>query len=380
MSAAFKGPSAALGSELYRGSMAYFEEINRTGGIGGRKIFLHACDDGYEPGPAIQNTIQLVEKHNVLALYGYVGTPTVTRALPLLKRYGDQSVYLFFPFTGAEPQRRAPYFNYVFNLRASYSQEAAGLVDHFVRLGRKRIGVFYQIDAYGRSGCEGARAALAKHGLKIVGEATYRRGTPFTDNLSLQVEKLIQADPDAIISVGSYAACAAFIRDARDAGLKAPIANVSFVGCDSLLRLLCDHEKSRGGDYTSDLINSQVVPYADDVSLPAVREYRALMDRHKPSPPPELIDPTYRPLPYGFVSFEGFLDAKLLVAILKKTGPPITRDRLRQAAESLEALDLGIGEPISFRADRHQGLDRVYYTVVQDGKYVTLSDWSRWQK
>src|SRR5262245_38258844 len=52
MSAAFKGPSRGLGAELYRGSMAYFEHINRTGGVHGRKIVIKAYDDGYEPLPA----------------------------------------------------------------------------------------------------------------------------------------------------------------------------------------------------------------------------------------------------------------------------------------------------------------------------------------
>src|SRR5712691_8558612 len=94
MSAAFKGPSRGLGIELYRGSMAYFEHVNRSGGVGGRKIVIQAYDDGYNPLPAIQNTVRLVEQDKPLLLYGYVGTPTVTRVLPLLKVYRHESVYL----------------------------------------------------------------------------------------------------------------------------------------------------------------------------------------------------------------------------------------------------------------------------------------------
>src|SRR5262249_16378065 len=157
MSAAFKGPSRGLGIELYRGAMACFAEVNATGGVHGRKIRIQAYDDGYQPGPAVANTVRLIRDDKVFLLFGYVGTPTVTRVLPLLKRFDDRSVYLFCPFTGAEPQRRPPYDAYVFNLRASYGQETAGLVNHFVAVGRKRIAVFYQIDAYGRSGWDGVR-------------------------------------------------------------------------------------------------------------------------------------------------------------------------------------------------------------------------------
>src|SRR5439155_14571547 len=147
MSAAFRGPSRGLGIELYRGSKAYFDHVNEAGGVHGRKIAIKAYDDGYNPLPAIENTIRLIEKDNVFLLFNYVGTPTVTRCLPLLKQHGDQAVFLFFPFTGAEPQRQPPYDEFVFNLRASYYQETKRLVEEFVKIGRKRIAVFYQIDA-----------------------------------------------------------------------------------------------------------------------------------------------------------------------------------------------------------------------------------------
>ena len=137
MSAAFEGAAQGLGIELYRGSMAYIEEINQAGGVHGRQIVIRSYDDGYNPTPAIENTIKLVEEDDVFLLFDYVGTPTVTRVLPLLSRYKDKSIHLFFPFTGAQPQREPPYDEFVFNLRASYRQETAGLVDNFVKLNRK---------------------------------------------------------------------------------------------------------------------------------------------------------------------------------------------------------------------------------------------------
>jgi len=380
MSAAFGGPSRGLGIELYRGSMAYFDHVNSQGGIHGRKIVLKTYDDNYDPDPAIENTIQLVEKDKVFLLYGYVGTPTVTRALPLLRRAKDQSAFLFFPFTGAEPHRRAPYRDYVFNLRASYRQEAKGLVDHFVAVGRKRIAMFYQIDAYGRCGWEGTRDALSKYGLSIAAEATYRRGAKFTESMNAQVDLLRQANPDAIISVGAYAGCAAFVRDARDAGWDVPIANVSFVGSESLLNLLVKLGKEQGRDYTANLINSQVVPSYEDTSIPAVRQYLEFMDRYQPKVPANFAQTDYQPLPRSFVSFEGFLDAKLLVEILTKMGPDLKREKIKEAAESVRNFDLGILDLVSLAPDRHQALDRVYFTVVHNEKFVPLVDWSPWQK
>ena len=70
--------------------------------------------------------MKLMLEDRVFLLFGYVGTPTVTRVLPILKKFQDEQVYLFFPFTGAQPQREPPYGDFAFNLRASYRQETAG--------------------------------------------------------------------------------------------------------------------------------------------------------------------------------------------------------------------------------------------------------------
>ena len=382
VSAAFSGPSRGLGTELYRGAMAYFNYVNDNGGVNGRRIVLKLYDDGYQPDACVANTMRLIRDDNVFLLFGYVGTPTVTRVLPLLKRFRDQQVYLFFPFTGAEPQREPPYGEFAFNLRASYRQETAGLVDNFVRIGRRRVAVFYQIDAYGRSGWAGVREALARHGETMAGEATYRRGTPFGASMRRQVEILKAHSPDAVICVGAYAACAAFARDAVDLGLHVPVANLSFVGSENLQRLVRERRPDPDS-YTRFLVNSQVVPAYDDATLPAVNEYHRLMFRYDPQLPDDLEKLTagesYQPLPRGFVSLEGFLNARTVTEILRRLGRNPDRSRLEEAVFSVRNFPLGIGERVSFGPDRRQGMQRVYYTVADGSHFALLRDWgSRW--
>ncbi|MXX75558.1 MAG: ABC transporter substrate-binding protein [Holophagales bacterium] len=374
VSAAFSGPSRGLGTELYRGAMAYFNNVNENGGIEGRRVSLKLYDDGYQPDPCVQNTMRLMLEDKVFLLFGYVGTPTVTRVLPILKKFQDENIFLFFPFTGAQPQREPPYGEFAFNLRASYNQETAGLVDNLVQIGRRRIAVFYQIDAYGRSGWAGVRAALASHGERLAGEATYSRGEKFTGSMRKQVEILQGVSPDAVICIGAYAACAAFARDAVDFGLDVPIANLSFVGSENLLKLLTEGQDD-AERYTRQLINSQVVPSYEDTSIPAVQEYRDLMTRYDPQVPADLMQEEYAPFPYSFGSLEGFLNAKLMGEILRRLGPNPDRAGLEEAVFSIEDFDLGISERVSFGPDRRQGLQSVYHTVVEDGRFVPLDDW-----
>lgn len=378
MSAAFTGPSRALGIELYRGSQAYLQQVNRDGGVHGRQVIIRALDDAYDPTRAIQNTVRLVEEDGVFALFNYVGTPTVTRVLPLLNHYASANLYLFFPFTGAEPQRRPPYADQVFNLRASYHDETAALVERMTELGRERIAVFYQADAFGRGGWEGVRNALHQRGEDIAGEATYHRGAGFGSDFTEQVRLLRASDPDAVMAVCAYAACAAFIRDARNAGWTVPIATLSFSGSEAMLELLLELEP--GGGYTDGLIGTQVVPSYLDPELAAIPAYRRAMEWLGTALPEAASEPGYTPLPYSFASLEGYLNAMLIVRILQDMGPDPDRSAIRQAAEGLRDLDLGIGAPVSFSPDRHQGLARVYFTRVDGERFVPLRDWSDWER
>jgi len=376
MSAAFKGTAGGLGTELYRGAQAYYDEVNVRGGLYGRTLTVVGLDDKYEPLPCVKNTIQLLEKDSVFFLSNYVGTPTLTRALPVIKRYADQQVVLVGNFTGAQPQREAPYVEHVFNIRASYRQEMAALVERFWALGARNFGVYSQADAYGRSGTDGVSRALAQRGAKIVAETTYQRGARFEDDVSPAANALRQAGVDVVLCTGAYQGCGAFVRTARDLGWGVPISNVSFVGSDAMLRLLVQHGKSTGHDYTRALVNSQVVPSYDDVSLPGVVEYRSLMDKFNPTVPAALKEDKYSPQHFSFISLEGYINAKVVVEALRRAGPNPTRFGFRQALESFKNFDLGIGAPLSFGPERHQGLDNVYFTRVEGERWVPIADWS----
>jgi branched-chain amino acid transport system substrate-binding protein len=378
MSAAFHGTNAGLGSEYFRGAQAYYQEVNAQGGVAGRRIEVVALDDQYSPTPAIQNTIRLVDDQGVFCLTNYVGTPTLTRALPVIKSYAGQELLLVGALTGAQPQREPPYAAQVFNVRASYRQEMAALVDRLWEAGVRRFGVFYQIDPYGRSGTDGVARGLERHGgARIAAEATYRRGATFDANMSAAVKHLRDAGVQAVLSTGTSEPCAAFVRSARDLGWEVPITNVSFVFSEAMSGKLVEHGRKTGQDYTRGLINSQVVPsYAPDSRLPGVRLYRELMDRWKPAVPKLLLDAKYRPQLYSFISFEGFINARVVVEGLRRAGPALTRTGFKEALESIDQLDLGIGAPLSFGPDRHQGLDEVYFTRLAGDAWTPVENWS----
>jgi hypothetical protein len=99
------------------------------------------------------------------------------------------------------------------------------------------------------------------------------------------------------------------------------------------------------------------------------------MEKWAPQPPAELKDAKYAPEPLSFVGLEGFLNARVIVEALRRAGQDLDRAKFVAALESLASLDLGIGTPLSFGPGRHQGLEAVFFTNVEAGKWVPLTDW-----
>ena len=64
-----------------------------------------------------------------------------------------------------------------------------------------------------------------------------------------------------------------------------------------------------------------------------------------------------------------------MVEVLRRAGDSAGREGLERAVFTVQDHELGIGERVSFSPDRRQGLLRVYYTVVDDGRFVPLTNW-----
>jgi ABC-type branched-subunit amino acid transport system substrate-binding protein len=390
--AAYRGQAAGLGTEQLIGSLVYFEHINQQGGVHGRKIRVIAYDDDYNPKPTVTAALRLLEKDKVFALFDSVGTPTIVELLPALKRLEGSGAFLFGNFSGAQPQREAPYDKIVFNVRASYRQEVATAIDFFVdKLSCTNVCGFWQNDAYGWSGRDGAIRRLKARGMKLAKDTTYERGALFEADYSKQVDALKAAHCGCVVMVGAYQGCGGMVRQARDSGWYVPMHNVSFVGATQMLKLLKAHEQTTGKVITDNLITTQVVPNFTDTSFAVVREYRDLRGRYSSVALPESFKgccgpkpETWSPADYSFGQLEGFINAKLFVDILQKAGRDVTREKFKSVAANY-AADLG-GLKGRFGPDAsspekpaNQFANQVFVTYVRPGapQWLTATDWDK---
>jgi len=342
-SAPFTGPAAQLGIQFYQGAKVYFDQVNAQGGIGKRLIEIRNLDDGYEPERCAENTRKLIAD-DVFALFGYIGTPTSVVALPLATK---DKVPFIAPFTGAMALRD-PFNKYAFHVRASYNDETGLIVKQLTGLGLKKIAVFYQNDAYGKAGLDGVTLALGAQNLKPVAQATVERNTV---NVAAAVKTLVAAGPDAVVQIGAYKACAAFIREARKAGYGGTFYNVSFVGTQALADEL--------GKDGAGVVVSQVMPSPYNTARPIAREFV------------DAVKAAGKDAQANFSSMEGYVAAKVLVDGLKRGGAKISRESLIAGLEGMGGQSLG-GFSVSFSPTDHVASSFVELSMLTgDGRVRT---------
>jgi branched-chain amino acid transport system substrate-binding protein len=343
---ALEGPASALGQGMKMGLEAAFAEINKAGGVKGRKLELKSMDDGYEPTKSIEVVKKLLEEDKVFAIAGAVGTPTSAATQPIATAAG---VPFIGAFTGAELLRE-PYKPLVMNIRASYFQETEAMVEHLTKdIGASKIAIMYQDDAFGQAGLAGVKRALDKRQMQLAGEGTFERNTVAVKTALLTIKK---AQPDAVIMISPYKPAAEFIKLAKQIKLDATFVNISFVGSDALAKEL--------GPLGAGVVITQVVPFPKDASIPVVGRYQAALKATAPDAQP------------GFVSLEGYLVGRAIIAALEKVSGDPTRQALVEAVQKAGTFDLG-GFKLAYSPSSNRGSDQVFLTVIQpDGSFKAV--------
>lgn len=347
---ALDGPAHVLGRQTVLGASAYLHIINDEGGVFGRKIQLQAFDDSYDPERA-PACFKRMTKEGAFALGFFVGTPTAKVYVPMAQ---EEKIPVVGLFTGAQ-MLYEPLKHGIINVRASYYDETREQIDKLWGQNIRKIGVVYQDDPFGKAVLDGVKLALQKHNAVPVAVGTFAHA-------SLDVEtglrEVMAAHPQAIVMVGPYASAAAIVKQAHASGWRPQFLTVSFVGTEEFI-------KEAGAEAEGTII-TQVMPPYDRMDYPTVALYRKCLSKYSPGEPPT------------FVSFEGFVDAMVVIEGLKRAGKDVTREKFISAIESIHEMNFGLGPRLvlNYSASDHKGFDNVYPTIVKGGQPVLLTDWS----
>lgn len=351
------GPAAQWGT-LLRGMEAYVAHLNEKGGIHGRKLEFIYRDDQYNPSKTPGVVRELVEKENVFAIVGGIGTANGRAVADYLEQKG---VPFFTPASGDKYWSEGGKKN-VYTVFPKYESEGQTLGDYVVKtMNAKKVAVLYQDDDFGKQGLEGVKKGVARHeGAQVVVAVSTQ---PTDTDLSGQASQIAAQSPDVLVLYAAPKQAITLVKT-LDAQKKKPPLVTSFVLSDPVLFKLAG--EAWEGTITA---AASILPDSDD---PAAAKYREILQKHggEKAPP-------------GTFTMAGFLFMQPLAEAIQRAGKELTREKLYEGFNALSGWQAGgphwevgpLGPPITFRADRRLGSDQLYLAKAQGGKWQKLTEW-----
>jgi branched-chain amino acid transport system substrate-binding protein len=320
-------------------------KINAEGGVDGRKIELHVFDDTTNPTESARGATQLIQQNKVVAIIGATTGSGTLAAGPVAMRY---EVPILAPNgTIAVTEKKNKFFPWVFRTMPSDLNNTEAMLDRAIAKGAKKVGIFYQEDAYGKNTADYLVELARKKNVEIVGVAA----APMkATDVSAQVIRLRNGNPDAVLIQASAPALgAAFARAARQTDLKAAVWAPMGLGQKALID---------GSGVAGDGMRLPVIVNWDQPTTKQEELRKLLVAAGK--------------TPQGFgelLSTNGLLAITEAVKTIKGDA---TGKNIRDALEKLCGLKTYMEGSACYSADNHDGWtpDILTTVIIKSGKFV----------
>ena len=317
----YSGPASNY-SAIGKAMGAWFDKVNRAGGVNGRQIKLISLDDAYSPTKAVEQTRRLVESENVFAIVGTFGSPSNFATQKYLNTKKVPSLFL-----GTGANRISDPAVYPWSMGWQPSNAAKGRIYAKYLLQARpdaKVGILYQNDDFGKDHIKGFREALgAKAASMIVKEVTYEIADPTVES---QVQLLRASGANVFLDISTPKFSAQAIR--RVAELKWDVLHFLSDASGSVVSVLTPAglENSKGVLTIAFRKDPSDPKWANDA---AVKDYFAFMKEFMPDANPL---ETYNVF--------GISTAQTFVHVLEQCGTDLTRENLMKQAANIHGLVL----------------------------------------
>lgn len=354
------GPASPYGLGTRNSAQMVIDEVNKAGGIHGRKIEYIIEDDGCSGAKAVAAAKKLINLDKVFALYGGNCSGSTVNVVPVAV---EANVPFYVPMAVTK-NIVEPFRKQVFRTNVNSVMEGSLMADFAVeRFKASRIAVLYSNEEYGIEVSAPIPGRLqSKHNMKPVAVVGHKRDD--TD-LSAQVLKIKEANPEVVLMTTYLRDASIFIRQAKELGL-----NAKFVGSIAASNPIMDQlagKEATWGRYAA------VTPLIDDPQGPKFADFRK---RYQAAFP----EHSKRPGIPGIYDGQGYASIQIFLEGLRRAGRDLTRAKLIAALETIKDFPTGSYAPVSFSPTDHDGVQGAYfYEFTPDGKRVFIDKYFPWK-
>ena len=157
------GPLAFVGVDNRQGVDAAVREINRNGGIRGRRVRVQLFDDGSNPSQAVSHMNRIADDDKFLGVIGSGFSSSGLAVAPIVER--EKIPYISMASSVAQVSPAKPYY---FMTTATSRLFAYSLAFQLRKLGIRRIALMADNGGFGREGVRNVDELARRFGFQIV--------------------------------------------------------------------------------------------------------------------------------------------------------------------------------------------------------------------
>lgn len=340
---ALTGSGSLWGYPTINGARMVYEDVNRQGGIHGRKIEYVIEDDQCDPARAVATVKKLIHRDRVFMLHGGSCSSAV---IPIRAEvFAGKTPTMVLVATADRIVQEKPN-EWIFRAFLPGSYDGVIIADFLATMpGVKRVALVAHADEHAASRTATLIPGLKKHGLELIANETIDAKIA---DATAQVLRVKALNPDGVVLLARPAEFATFLRDRLKHGLDVPVLGWSAADFSTLLERLGSAEP---------LANVYLVNvFKGPVDSPAMKPWRDLLHTYFPQ---DKVQDT---------AFMGTSGALAVVEALRRAGRDLTREGFVAALREIRDVDGGpMACRLSFSADDHDGCRTgTIWTMVQD--------------
>lgn len=337
------GILAPANKEALSGAQYYFERVNTSGGIHGRKIELVIEDDKQDAKLNSEMLKKSIDEASAFALFMYRTTPAIDAAIPLLT---EARMPMLAPQVGPNSLYE-PVNRFIFPIRARYRDEAVDLLRHLNTLQLKKIAFVYATDAFGKDVKVGVDAELQRLNLKPLVEAQVDNRNP---DVQPAITAILEAKPQAVVVVTGFKPASDIIKAVRAKGGAMQFLTLSNNSSEAFVKALGSEARNVGV--------TQVIPSPTARGIRFGRDYSAA------------VAASGGKLVNSYAAAQGYLSAMIVSDGLRRAGKALTRESFVRAMESMSKANFW-GYEVRYSDTSRQGSRFTELTMIdRDGRFI----------
>lgn len=209
------GPASFLGEPERNTAQMMVDEINKTGGVKGRKLELIVYDTQGDATNAVQAVNRLIKNDKVVAIIGDSTTGNSMAVIPVVEKAQVPIISCAAGIKITEPVKK-----WVFKTAQNDALAVMRIFEHMKEQKIKKIAIITVSDGFGSSGREQLKLKAGEFGIEIISDETY--GPKDTD-MTAQLTKIRGTAAQVIVCWGTNPGPAVVARNAKQLGIKIPL-------------------------------------------------------------------------------------------------------------------------------------------------------------